>query len=579
MTTMRPAPNRIKPAIFAVLLGAITACTGLGEVASSVQAGARVALQRCEDLKGLQIAAADIGLPTQGATVTSAERLPELAPYQDTDGEHLLPTAPRCLVMGQIASVSAGAPPIQFAVNLPLVWNGRALQSGGGGLGGAIITAPRGKASGRFDPMPLDKPYPINMGYATFGSDGGHSGQDIAFMQNDEAVRNWGGDELKKTRDAALQVIQRAFGRAPSHVFFNGESAGGRESLMAAQRFAADYDGIIATSPVLSWNYIHLADNNTRDHLIRGWLDAPAIKLVANQTRASCDAADGVQDGLIARYLECRNDVAALRCPSGNQAPGCLSDVQIASVNAIRNPWSMAVPMAHGVNRYQGYGVTGDEDGARYQYPFYTVGTVKPSQPLPPGRGFEPQRGAVLNFAAFWVRHAFAQDASFDPYLFDPKPYAERIQYMSTLFDATNPDLSGMVRRRAKLIMVQPSADNAVGLPMVADYYRNVVARMGQTQTDGFMRFYVAVGGGHNLTGPTQVDALTLLENWVLKGEAPPDQLTAYDFATTELKILRTIPACRYPQYPHYNGSGDVNSAQNYSCKSRPDPLEFAAKP
>ena len=335
--------KNMKPSLLMVtvaMVASIAACTSISTGGGAPLPNAGLALKQCEALKGMKISAADIGLPTNGAEVISAENLPVLAPYEDTDGEHLLPTAARCLVMGKILPVSQTAPPINFAVNLPLVWNGRALQSGGGGLGGVVITAPRGKASGRFDPMPLDKPYPINMGYATFGSDGGHQGPDSAFMKNDEAVRNYAADEIKKTYDAALKVIKAAFGQSPNHVFFNGESAGGREALIAAQRFASDYDGIVATSPVLSWNYIHLSDNNVRDHLIQGWLDAPAIKLLADRTRASCDSADGVKDGLISRYLECNNDAAALRCPGGVAQTGCLSDLQIASVNAIREPWS-----------------------------------------------------------------------------------------------------------------------------------------------------------------------------------------------------------------------------------------------
>jgi feruloyl esterase len=394
-------------------------------------------------------------------------------------------------------------------------------------------------------------------------------------MRSDEALRNWGGDELKKTRDVALSIVAAAYGRAATHVFFSGESAGGREAMIAAQRFPDDYDGIIATSPVLAWNTIHLADNHLRDKLIQGWLDAPAIRLLAERTRATCDDSDGLRDGVIARYLECRNDVARLRCEGGRAGSGCLSDAQIAAVNAIREPWSMAVQMAHGVTRYAGYGVTGDEDGERYQYSFYPVGKEPPSLPLAPGRGFEPQRGAILNFAAFWVRHAIAQDPAFDPYLFDPRAYAGRIQYLSSLFDATDPDLSRLARRGAKLILLHPSADNAVGTPMIAEYYRSVVARLGQAETDRVMRFYVGAGGGHNVTGPSQVDTLTLLEDWVLKGAAPPDSVTAYEMGPADLTVRRTMPACRYPAYAHYEGTGDVRSAESFVCTARPDPMGF----
>ena len=560
-----------------LLLLAVAGCSLWPFGSRDAASNERQVLRRCEDLLDLRVVARDIALPTLGARIDKADRLPELAPYVDPDGEHLLPTLARCVVQGTIVSVDPNAPPIRFAVNLPLQWNGRALQSGGGGLNGVVVTAPGNKASGRFDPIPLDRPYPINLGYATFGSDSGHQNSDTTFMRNDEALRNWGGDELKKTRDVALKIISVAYGRKPTHVFFSGESAGGREALIAAQRFPADYDGIIATSPVLAWNTIHLADNALRDRLIQGWLDAPAIRLLAEHTRGHCDDADGLKDGVIARYMECRNDVAALRCPEGRAASGCLSDAQIASVNAIREPWANPVVMAHGLTRYAGYGVTGAEDGARYQYAFYPVGTVAPSHPLPPGRGFEPQRGAILNFAAFWVRHAIVRDEKFDPYLFDPRPHAARIQYLSALFDATDPDLSAFAKREGKLIIVQPSADNAVGTPMVAEYYRNVVARMGQATTDRMMRLYIGAGGGHNVTGPSQVDTLTLLENWVLRGRTPPDAVVAVEMGPGDLSVKRSMPACRYPAYARYIGAGsDPNSAANFRCTPRPDPLAFS---
>jgi len=100
---------------------------------------APLAITKCEALAGLSIPAAAIALPSGGAIVASAERAAEVAPYKDPEGEHLLPTPARCLVLGHVLPVDPGAPPIRFAVNLPLTdWNGRALQSGGGGLGEVI---------------------------------------------------------------------------------------------------------------------------------------------------------------------------------------------------------------------------------------------------------------------------------------------------------------------------------------------------------------------------------------------------------------------------------------------------------
>ena len=534
-----------------------------------------LALKACESLQGMTVPASAIGLPTSGAKILSAARAAEVAPYADAEGEHLLVTPERCLVQGEIASIDSAAPPIKFAINLPLKnWNRRALQSGGGGLGGSVNTAPGNKASGRFDPMPVDAPYPITLGYVTFGSDGGHVGSDYTFTRVDEAMRNWAHEHLKKTRDVAIEVVKAAYGEAPGKMFFSGESAGGREAMIMAQKYPTDYDGVIATSPVASWNSIHLADNVLRDKLVTGFLDANAIKLVADRTRASCDALDGLRDGVVARYLDCSNDVAVLRCPDGNTGNACLSDAQIAAVNALRQPYSVPVAMANGVTRFPGFRVTGDEDGGPFQWSFYPIGTQAPSAVLPAGRGNEAGRGGILNFATFWVRHAIVQDDTFNPSQFDPVPYASRILYLSNLFDATDPDLRPFAAHGGKMILIHPSADNATPLSVTAEYYRKVVSTMGKSAADDVMRLYVGPGGSHNVGGTTQVDALSILENWALKGQNPPDAPTAYFKRVSDASLVRSMPACRYPTFPQYSGTGDPNQASSFTCTTRPDPME-----
>src|SRR5256885_7285901 len=61
--------------------------------------------------------------PTPAARVTSAN--PEF-----------------CKVLGQIAPSDPNAPPIKFQVNLPVEWNGRSLQYGGGGLHRVLVSRP-----------------------------------------------------------------------------------------------------------------------------------------------------------------------------------------------------------------------------------------------------------------------------------------------------------------------------------------------------------------------------------------------------------------------------------------------------
>ena len=64
-----------------------------------------------------------------------------------TPAARVTPANPEfCKVLGQIAPTDPKAPPIKFQVNLPIEWNGRSLQYGGGGFNGVLITGPRAAA-------------------------------------------------------------------------------------------------------------------------------------------------------------------------------------------------------------------------------------------------------------------------------------------------------------------------------------------------------------------------------------------------------------------------------------------------
>lgn len=532
------------------------------------------ALAQCEALAGLRIPATAIGLPTGGAVVDSAVRVAESARGTDKEGEAVLPIGAHCRVQGRIAPAGQRADPIRFNLNLPLQWNGRALQSGGGGGGGYVITAPGNKGSGRLDPEPLDQPYRLTRGYIVFGSDEGHGPRGFGHFQEPEALANAAGDFIKKTRDVALVIIRAAYSRAPDRLYLTGESRGGAEVMRAAQRYGADYDGVVATSPNIATLPAQLADNRIRSALVDGFLDKAAIKLVADQTRAACDTADGLRDGVIARYLACKVDVARLRCPDGKPGTGCLSDPQIRSVRAIREPWipPAGVTFANGLTRFPGYGVTGDEDGPAYQWDFYSVGKRPPSHPLPPGPGLEPGVGGMPTVGMIFARHAIGNDPALDPYDFDPGQYPARIRQLSDLYEATDPDLTAFARHGGKMIVLQPSADNAVSVAVVAGYYRAVQARMG-ARAANIMRLYVSPGGGHNVVGTSQTDLISLLEAWVERGVAPPPSIPVEDVDPATLKVRRAMIACSYPAYTEYRGAGGPDASSSFRCRGRPDPL------
>ena len=265
----------------------------------------------CKGLAGgadaVKIDSATLLAPSQLAV---AERGP-------TPSGRITPANPGfCKVLGHIEPTDPKAPPIKFQVNLPVEWNGRSVQYGGGGFNGVLITG-----LGLPPAYPFDKPSPLARGFVTYGTDSGHESKPgeppQLFALNDEAFENFAHRAYKKVRDAAVALMQRAYGKKPEKMYFMGSSEGGREGLTMAQRYPDDFDGIFARVPVINW--VGLQHAGTRSGLATmgdGWINPAQVKLVGDAVRAACDKADGSDDALVQDPVACKAafKVETLRC-------------------------------------------------------------------------------------------------------------------------------------------------------------------------------------------------------------------------------------------------------------------------
>ena len=71
-----------------------------------------------------------------------------------------------------------------------------------------------------------------------------------------EKIVDFGYRAIHETADKAKAIIHAFYGDAPSRSYFSSCSNGGRQALMEAQRFPADYDGIIAGAPANYWTHL-----------------------------------------------------------------------------------------------------------------------------------------------------------------------------------------------------------------------------------------------------------------------------------------------------------------------------------
>jgi hypothetical protein len=534
----------------------------------------------CGSLSG-PIPAASIGLPTSGATVTSADLVPA-APQTISEDHAVLATPEYCKVLGSIAPVDQAAPKIDFQVNMPTSWNRKLAQMGGSGSNGVIPVALTTGMRWAPESIPPNAPYALSRGFVTYGSDSGHQsstggprgrGADAGppppdWQANDEALANFSYAQMKKTHDAVVALVAKFYGEPIRHSYYLGSSQGGREALIVAQRFPQDYDGVFAQVPAAAYVQLSIGDplNRARTQTGDGWIPPAKVALVGKEVLRQCDGLDGIEDGLVSNYPACyrkfdpavtTSPFAAIRCPGGaDTGETCLSDAQIRAANAVHASFTYPFALAKGWTTFSGWSVGGESASNWKTF----------AAPVTP---------ATANFGL--LRTRIVNDPAANLLDVDLARFAAPLQALSAEMDATDPDLSAFRKRGGKLILKVNSTDYTCNPRWLMSYYDQVVKTMGEAATDSFLRFYVAIGLFHNrnlgknpLTGaavPMFVDFISMLDDWVEYGKAPADTQALSDMdLVPPFAVHATFPMCRYPMYPRYKGSGDPKSATSYTC-------------
>lgn len=561
---------------FAAMLAAAAALAGCGAV-PTLEPGAA----QCSALQGMQIPAAALGLPSGAASITAAAFVPAKAAAIGSNATR--PATPDyCQVQGRIAPVDPAAQFIHFQVNLPQRWNGKAVQYGGGGYNGTLVT---GLAPLR-DAAP-DDALPLARGYVTLGTDAGHQASSLApnaigqFGLNDEMLANYAFASYKKVHDAAQAVMRTFYGRGPAKMYYFGGSEGGREGLTMAQRFPADYDGIVSVVPVVQLSMLFQSYlPHVRPQFAGGWMSPAKVATLARFVVQACDSLDGLADGVIGNYNACAAHVQVerLRCPGGaDTGDSCLSDAQLAVVQAVHSPYRLPFTVANGIDAYPAWGFWGNELTPDPSPPTWTRWVTGAAPPTPE---VAPSAGQHWLYGANFVRYFVTRDPGFDVRTFDPAHYQARLRQVSELIDSTNPDLSAFFARGGKLIVRENTADVAQSPQAGIAYYQAVAARVGPAMMERSARLYISPGSTHSgnatsvTTGavvPTMVDLLDPLDRWVVAGQAPADALVqTLKSPLPPFALQASRPMCRWPNYPHYVGP-DPAAAGSYRCEpSRP---------
>ncbi len=549
-------------AAWLVMLAATQALVGCGGNDAQPTPQAATPQASCSLLNGFSIAASAIGKPTSGAVVQTATFVTANT-QGNINGEY-------CAVKGIVSPATAGAPTMEFQVNLPTNWNQKALQMGGGGYDGTLVTGLEPYVA-----QTKGAPTALAQGYVTLGGDGGHKGAvfDGNFALNDEALLNYGQLSVKKVHDVALAIIDKRYSAKPKRFYFIGGSQGGHEALDAAARYAADYDGVISNYPAYNLSLLQQASLDVGRALYdnggAGWINDSKRQLLVNAVYSACDSLDGLTDGIIGNIAACNaayniNTVkATLRCAGGvDTGNTCLSDAQVAAVQRISSPYDIGFAMA-GQQVFAPWPLLEGGD-----FSFFGQGSAFGlGGPVPTAAATPPVDALLYTIGVAHTRYFVTKDPLFNVLTYNPANYKARLQALGSITDVTDQSLDAFRAKGGKLILTHGTTDGLISPHNSADYYKRQVAQLGQSSVDSFIRFYMIPGYDHG-AGRYNLgfDGLSVLDNWTEKGLVP-DVITSIDNNAADPAKARTRPMCRWPAWPRFTGApGTENSAASFTC-------------
>ena len=438
-----------------------------------------------------------------------------------------------CRVQGTIE------PQIKFEVWLPLQgWNGKFQGYGNHGFAGNIEYTDLGPE--------------LNKGYAVAGTDTGHQGSGTAWMQNMQQIVDYGSRGIHETAVKSKAIVEAFYAKKPRFSYFNGCSTGGKEGLMAAQRYPDDFDGIniggsanfdqIGNRVQYVWNGQVTFGASTPTPLA-----GATLALINRAVVAACDKIDGIEDGVLDDPRECTFQPASLLCKAGQDPKTCLTQAQVTALEKVyqgpRNPR------------------TGEE-----LYPGLPRGSER-------GWGGHTAGPNIFATADQFFKFMVYNDPTWDyrTFNFDSDFTSTKARF-SPLIDAVDPDLSDYRRRGGKILFSHLWSSTTHTALKSIEYYEEVAKTMHGHHDDGHIRFgktreffrLFMVPSASGSLGPDTYDSLPDLERWVEHG-IPPRSIVAVH--KTNGVVDRSRPICPYPERAVYKGSGRTDDAANFACR------------
>ena len=462
-----------------------------------------------------------------------------------------------CAVKGTLAPANT------FEVALPVsTWTQRFAALGCGGLCGSV-SDPTQPSSFAFT---YDCPLVQEGGFVTAATDMGHTGADQTWSTDTQKQADFAYRGQHITTLAAKKLIKAYYGQTQKYSYFVGCSDGGREALMAAQRYPTDYNGIVAGAPAAhfqiqnslyhGWSVISQSTDGTSNG--NATLYADKATLLHKAVAGACGGQSGAPDGLLIDPRVCRFDPASIQCPANaTDTSTCLTAAEVSTAGKI---YGGPLDATTGEHMLGGSPQLGSEAN--------WIGVEVPTS---------NSTDAPVNmhgvFSFFIVAGAYDLIFTGSPTMptIDTFGYTDASFYNTYLLpnhalnDATNPDLSAFQKAGGKLILWHGWADQHISPLYTINYYEAMKSTMTATTVDTFARLYVVPGVAHcgGGEGFPDIDLVSQITAWSEQGTAPDAVNTVQSDSSGT--VTATRPVYPYPSVAKYSGTGDWHDAANYA--------------
>ncbi|HEV8392790.1 MAG TPA: tannase/feruloyl esterase family alpha/beta hydrolase [Vicinamibacterales bacterium] len=419
---------------------------------------------------------------------------------------------------------------VKFELWMPLQnWNGEFRPAASGFAGGAITYA--GMAAN------------LRQGWATANTNRGH-----------DAAGPWKlADMTSEPYNAMIapskRLLDAFYGKAPALTLMNECGGGGsRDALQLVQDYPAALDAAAAVGFVydplhhgIGQMWVFQATHKTA----ASYIPPSKYPVIHKAALDSCDATDGLKDGIIEDPPRCQVDLSRVACKGGDAAD-CLTAPQIEAARQIYRP---AVHAKTGK-----YLFAGMAPGSELQW--------------------EAMAGpAPYNYAPGFYRNAVFNDQTWDWKAGLPNfdTHVDRAEAATNqIIQAAKADIRPFIDRGGKLLLIGGWADHTLAPGSFVDYYESVVKAVGRDKAQSSVRLFMVPGMDHCLDNPIygaihDLDVAGILRRWKASGTAPETlQITV---RTPEGTVDRMRFVCAYPRVAQYKGRGPVTAPASFTCR------------